>query len=319
MLEGRMINEMKIDASVERRLAIMPDYVSDWNLMLKASKKTAATRRTFVNNVYHMLEYINKDVKRVRPEDITESNVTMFFLSIQTKTKGGVKMYTSDSYQCTVWSTLNNFFDFMVNHNLLKQNYMKMIDRPTNTDLERINEHRVLLELDDFKKILSVAEENPRDYAMLALFMNTGMRKTALISIMMDDLDLKNGVLTIIDKGNKRQVYNLNDETISILTTWISRRGNTDDNHLFPGKNGTGLEERAVRDIVERCTQKALGKKLSPHKLRSGYCSILYSASGDIEFVRRAVGHSRVETTQRYIVTNGNERVKAAEMMKSIF
>ncbi|MEE3416989.1 MAG: site-specific integrase, partial [Prevotella sp.] len=57
---------------------------------------------------------------------------------------------------------------------------------------------------------------------------------------------------------------------------------------------------------------------LSPHKLRSGFCSIMYSKTHDIEFVRRAVGHSNVATTQRYIVTNKDEKKKSAEIMESI-
>lgn len=319
MLDGRMINEMKIDAIIERRLAIMPEYVCDWHLMLKASKKTAATRRTFVNNIYHMLEFINPMVSEVKPEDITESVITKFFLSIQTTVRNGKRVYTSDSYQCNMWSTLNNFFKYMVVHGYVKRNYMDLIERPANHDLERINETRVLLTLDDFKNILSKANGNPRDKAILALFMNTGMRKTALLTIMVDDVDFDEGSLSVIDKGNKRQVYHLNQEMCEIIEEWIRERGEHDDHHLFIDKNGEEMGERSIRNIVEKYSKMALGKAVSPHKLRSGFCSILYDNSKDIEFVRRAVGHSRVDTTQRYIVTKGSEREKAAEMMKNIF
>ena len=319
MLDGRMINEMKIDESIERRLDIMPDYVYGWHLTLKASKKTAATRRTFVNNVYHMLEFINPVVKEVKPEDITERVVTRFFLSIQTTVKNGKQVYTSDSYQGNIWSTLHNFFNYMVHHDLLKRNYMDLIERPANKDLDRINESRILLTLDDFRKILSVAENNARDKAILALFMNTGMRKTALLTIMLEDIDFEKNTLVIIDKGNKRQTYQLNDDMCSILKDWLKERGDLQDHHLFVDKNGDELSERSIRTIVEKYSKKALGRPVSPHKLRSGYCSILYNQSGDIEFVRRAVGHSQVSTTQRYVVTKGTEREKAAEMMKNIF
>ena len=47
---------------------------------------------------------------------------------------------------------------------------------------------------------------------------------------------------------------------------------------------------------------EGLGYKISPHSLRTAFCTILYKKTGDIEFVRRAVGHSSIETTQRYIV-----------------
>ena len=321
MLDGRMISEMKIDEGIMYKLSKMPDYVKGWHLSLKASKKTAATRRTFVNGIYHFLSSINPIVSEVRHDDITEYKVNEFMLLIQTTNKSGRMEYTSDSYQGTMWSILNNFFRYMVQHGLMKQNYMELIERPANRDLDRINENRVLLTSEDFTKMLQNTT-NPRDMAILAVFMSTGMRKSALISIMLDDVDLDNNTLKVIDKGNKRQVYHLSDNTCSIIKGWLDYRSvhyKTSDGHLFVSNRGKEMGERTVRDVVEKCSGKALGKSVSPHKLRSGYCSILYNKTGDIEFVRRAVGHSRVDTTQRYIVTNRTERAKAAELMDGIF
>lgn len=321
MLDGRMINEMKIDNGTMDKLSKMPEYVQEWHLSLMASKKTAATRRSFINNIYHFLSFINPVVLDVKPEDITESKVNEFMLSIQTTNKSGKKEYTSDSYQGTMWSILNNFFKYMVQHNLMDRNYMELIERPANRDLDRINESRVLLTNEDFAKMLSCSS-NPRDTAILAIFMSTGMRKSALISIMINDIDLETHTLKVIDKGNKRQVYTLSDKTCNIVKNWLQYRSmhyKTEDNHLFVSNRGTEMGERTVRDVVEKCSRLALGKAVSPHKLRSGYCSILYDKTGDIEFVRRAVGHSRVDTTQRYIVTERTERAKAAELMSEIF
>ena len=69
---------------------------------------------------------------------------------------------------------------------------------------------------------------------------------------------------------------------------------------------------KTISDVVEKYAG------VSPHKLRSGFCSILYKKTGDIEFVRRAVGHANSATTARYIVTNGEEKQNAAEIMGSI-
>ena len=70
--------------------------------------------------------------------------------------------------------------------------------------------------------------------------------------------------------------------------------------------------------MIQKYTEQALGKPLSPHKLRAGFCSILYSKTHDIEFVRRAVGHSNIATTTRYIVTDGSERRKASKLLRDI-
>ena len=78
------------------------------------------------------------------------------------------------------------------------------------------------------------------------------------------------------------------------------------------------MSASTIKYLVYKYTERALGKALSPHKLRAGYCSILYNQTHDIEFVRRAVGHANVATTQRYIVTNGSEKKKVAEIMGSL-
>ena len=55
---------------------------------------------------------------------------------------------------------------------------------------------------------------------------------------------------------------------------------------------------------------------VSPHKIRAGVASILYEETKDIEFVRRAIGHTNVATTQRYIRTENKEREKASKLLE---
>ena len=323
MSNGRLINEEKIDQKTNEILSTLPEYVSRWHLNLKASRKTAATRKEYVSKIALFLKYINKVPGLVQLDEINETNVTEYFLS--TQVRNGAP--TSDSYQCAVWSCLNSFFEYLKTHDLITENFMSYIKRPTNRDLDRINEKRVMLTKRDLKKIISAINDERddirriRDMAVIKLFINTGMRETALISIMLDDVNLETRTLTVIDKGNKRHVYDLNDGMCECIQNWLSVRweyNNNNDDHLFLSERGNGLAVRTVIDLVSKYCERALGKKLSPHKLRSAFCSILYKETGDIEFVRRAVGHSNVATTQRYIVTNGSERKRAAEIMASI-
>lgn len=324
-LDGRIENEFKIDISINRMLEELPSYVSEWNLNLKASRKTAATRKDFIMKIRMFLRSIDEcNIERIPASAITEKRVTEFFISSQTKTINGTKQYTSDSYQQTIWSCLNNFLDFMQKKNYIKDNYIKYISRPSNHDLDRINRDRVLLTAKDFKKIISQFDGQYtdiaiRDKAILLLFMNTGMRKTALSNINIGDIVDRTIIIT--DKGNKTHEYLLNDATASAIYDWlqIRRRQALDHDYLFVSNRGNKMSGNALYTLVEKYTKKALGKAVSPHKLRSGYCSILYKKTGDIEFVRRAVGHANAATTQRYIVTKGEEKKKAAEIMGSIF
>lgn len=320
-MNGRLLNDEKKDVFIEAKLKDMPEYVAEWNLNMKASRKTAATRKDYIQKIDKFLRAVNYN--------ITETNTARYFLSAQTRKKNGELVYTSDSYQLTVWCCLNSFFDFMYRHNYVEKNYMQEISRPKNRDLARINEHRVRLNGEDFQKILTAIDDETnvvqhhRDRAMILLLMNTGMRRGALTNIMLDDIDYEAKTLTVIDKGNKRHQYFLDDLCISAIEEWLEVREayikkQTTEKHLFLSDHGNGMSEEAVSNVSRKYTKAALGKELSPHKLRSGYCSILYEKSGDIEFVRRAVGHANSATTQRYIVTKGDERKRAAEIMSSV-
>lgn len=327
-MDGRLEREKKIDEQINKKLETLPKYVSDWNRNMKASRKTAATRKDFVLKIDKFLATISADRKTVSLKDITEQVVTDYMLSIQTKQKNGNVEYTSDSYQKTVWSCLNNFLDYLYERGKIQNNYMKYIDSPKNHDLERINEHRVLLTAEDFKKILdSVGEEESatigkRDKAIILVFMTTGIRRGALSSIMINDIDMSNSVLTIVDKGNKRHKYILNDETKRAVSAWFDVRGrflnDEKDRHLFISERGSALSNTAIEYLVKKYTKRGIGVALSPHKLRAGYCSILYDKTKDIEFVRRAVGHSSSAITQRYIVTDGDEKQMASDIMNSL-
>lgn len=324
-MNGRIDNELRIERAAEAKLKMMPDYVNSWYLNMKASKKTAATRSDYINKINHFLASIDSNVKDLAPSKITETAVAKFFLSIQTKDVNGEVMYTSDSYQATVWCCLNSFLTYLAEHGMIEQNYAKFIDKPKNHDLDRINEHRIRLDADDFRKIISSVDDEinltrrNRDRAILILFMNTGMRKTALANIMVNDIDFENMELTVVDKGNKRHQYVLSNDVVEALQEWLDVRSEFEkgkgDQHLFISDHGNRMGSSTMYDLVAKYTERALGKRISPHKLRSGYCSILYGATRDIEFVRRAVGHASATTTARYVVTAGEEKRRAAEIM----
>ena len=69
--------------------------------------------------------------------------------------------------------------------------------------------------------------------------------------------------------------------------------------------------------LVDKYCTEALGYHISPHKLRSGFCSILLNEWGDVHAVMKAVGHRRVETTLRYAVTRNNEQTEGANLIGS--
>ena len=331
-MQGRLENEMKIQKTIDEVLKSMPEFANEWYLNMRASKKTASSCLDYARKIRRFLEYISDNPINMKASEITLSACESYCISCQTKTNdNGLIVYTSDSYQQGIWSALNSFMKFLKKRGYIEYNFMEDIDKPKNRDLDRINSERVLLTQDDFNRILDAAKDgsdfkdgifNSRDTLIILLFMTTGMRKTALSEINIDDIDFKSGSLTVIDKGNKIHVYRLHDQVSKYARQWINDskqlRTYKSGDALFVNRYGDRLSPYGIWEIVRKYCDKAIDKKLSPHKLRAGFCSILYDKTHDIEFVRRAVGHSSIKTTQRYIKTNEKEKERAVEIMSDV-
>lgn len=140
----------------------------------------------------------------------------------------------------------------------------------------------------------------------------------------MEDINLDDKFLIVIDKRKKTHLYPLNDNMVKALKVWLPKResmmkkNNTEGNALFLSAQGTRIKTESVKMMLERYSKLALGYCITPHKLRAGYASILYDKTHDLEFVRRAVGHSDTSTTLRYIVTKGEERKRASLIMQDL-
>lgn len=325
-MNGRLEHDLKLQQINEKRLQKMPEIVREYYNFMKASRMTEATCKDYLSKIDRFLRFLGVDNDTFKVDNIKAGDVIEYLNSIDTKVdKDGNVMYTSDSYKQTVWICLNGFMRFLVSNGYLKKNYIGDIAKPRINDEDRINKKRVLLTTADFLSILREIEQNgndiarKRDRAMMSLMMTTGMRESALSEINIDNVDLDEHKIVGIAKGKKAMEYTFNSNTAKAIKEWLAVRGEyqktvTTDS-LFVSNQGNRMAVNSIAKMVKKYTKKALGKELSPHKIRAGYVSIIYDQTGDIEFARRAVGHANTKTTQRYIVTKGNERAEAAEMI----
>jgi integrase/recombinase XerC len=159
-----------------------------------------------------------------------------------------------------------------------------------------------------------------RDTLIVAILIETGLRETALTSIDIDDINTDDNSIEVIEKGNVPRTIYLSDNTVTILNKWLKDR----EHLLASRRKATGAllisrdGDRISHDVVRYVVRKYSGGKLNPHGLRSGYCSVLYDQTHDIEFVRRAVGHAYASTTQRYVRTDGKESKHGMEIINNI-
>lgn len=146
-----------------------------------------------------------------------------------------------------------------------------------------------------------------RDYCILTLFLNCGMRLSELCGIDLSDIDRNMESLRVTGKGAKERLIYLNDSCREALRDWLAVR-NTDPeirdrNALFLSSRHTRISNKTVQWMVYKYLDAAgLGNKsLSTHKLRHTAATLMYQTGNvDVRVLKDILGHEQLNTTQIY-------------------
>jgi integrase/recombinase XerD len=148
-----------------------------------------------------------------------------------------------------------------------------------------------------------------RDYALLVLATQSGLRLSELTGLCCGDVILQTGAhVRCHGKGRKDRSTPLTHQTVAVLTTWMRERQGQQVEPLFPTRSGTRLSADAVQrrvdkyaaDAGERCSSLK-SKHVTPHTLRHSAAMALLHAGVDIAVIALWLGHESIETTQIYL------------------
>lgn len=203
-------------------------------------------------------------------------------------------------------ASLKSFFKYL-------HNKIKVIDSNPALELETPKTDKrnpIYLTLDESKSLLSSidGENAERDYCIITLFLNCGLRLSELCSI--DISKIKEDTLTIVGKGNKERTIYLNNACLRAINNYLPIRLKKNDkvvdkdkDALFISRNNRRINKRSVELLVKKYLNKAgLNKqKYSPHKLRHTAATLMYKYGNvDIRSLQKILGHENVSTTQIY-------------------
>lgn len=168
----------------------------------------------------------------------------------------------------------------------------------------------------------TASKTRQRDYAIITLFLNCGMRLSELCGIDMRDVDPKFQSLRVTGKGSKERLIYLNDACRDALQAYLRvRRDEADQikpghqNALFLSTRHQRISQKTVQWMVYKYLEQAgLGnRKLSTHKLRHTAATLMYQSGGvDVRVLKDILGHEQLNTTQIYT------HVSDAQMKKAI-
>lgn len=208
-------------------------------------------------------------------------------------------------------STLRLFFKYLsVQTKLIPNNPAEMLDSPKIK--QSLPKH---LSLEDSLELLNSVDGNnkERDYCILTLFLNCGLRLSELCGLNIGDIK-SDGTMTVTGKGNKQRVVYLNSSCTSAIEDYIRVRPTdivaTDKNALFISRNHKRISNKTVQLIVNKYLEKAGlgGQGYSTHKLRHTAATLMYQHGNvDIRVLKDILGHSNLGTTQIYTHISDNQ------------
>ncbi len=218
-------------------------------------------------------------------------------------------------------SSLRGFFKYLtVNLRILKENPVEHLEMPslkkTMPKYLSVSESKELLH----NKSESNSPTKFRDYCILTLFLNCGMRLSELVGVNLEDIKIEPGSLKLLGKGNKERIVFLNNACKTSIDNYIKNERNIikvikDKKALFlSSRTGKRIGARQVQKIVQAALRDAGldGKGYSPHKLRHTAATLLYQYGHvDILVLKELLGHVNVGTTEIYTHV-ANDMIKDA-------
>ena len=295
------------------------DYANYLSAVEGKSEKTICEYlldlRTFFR--YYIMDRDDLDIPIEELEAISISDLTMSDVAkIDTQIIVNFIAYTrnerknNSSTRNRKLSAIKSFFRHM--HN--KKHY---IDRNPTADIDGIQKSKTLskyLTVDEAVRLLEAVNSDTesktrqRDYSIIALFLNTGMRLSELVGLNVESFDPEITFVKVLGKGSKERIIYLNNAARDAVISYLRQRLDprfihTSDHAFFLSARQQRISPKTIQWMVNKYLDLAgLGSKgYSVHKLRHTAATLMYqSGKVDIRVLKDILGHEQLNTTQIY-------------------
>jgi integrase/recombinase XerD len=296
----------------------MPSYLNDFlNYMITIKGKSINTIQSYFYDLRLFLRFIKMNNKLVPPDteiesiDITDIDISLID-NIKLSDLYEFMSYVSKRRENSAYALARKVASLKSFYNYLKEK-AKIVSNNPASELETPKIAKRLpryLDLEQSKALLSSAQNRKhelRDYAIVTLFLNCGMRLSELVGINCRDISNK-GYITVIGKGNKERVIHLNTACLNAINEYIEKERkdfvpkNT-ENALFLSEKKKRISRNMVQHIVKSLLNQAGldTRKYSTHKLRHTAATLMYKyGKADIRALQMILGHESISTTEIY-------------------
>lgn len=201
-------------------------------------------------------------------------------------------------------STVRGFYRHLLAQQRLPEDPTQHLEHP-----KLARELPTSLGTGDVESLLAVPNVNTalglRDRAMLELLYATGLRISELITLQMININLRQGVVRVVGKGNKERLVPIGETALDWLQRYIQDARQqllpAGGSVLFPSRLGRTMTRQTFWHAIKRYAVAAgINKDISPHTLRHAFATHLVDNGADLRAVQMMLGHSDLSTTQIY-------------------
>lgn len=291
-----------------------PNSIKEYNYDIAMFLKFIKLRFKLTNETDFSAIPINdipiSEIQKIKLEDIHA------FISYMATT-----LHSKPATRARKCSSIRIFFKYLSQkEKLIENNPAQNLETPKKD--KRMPKY---LSLDESKKLLSITSNDSdnrnekRDYAIITIFLNCGIRLSELVGINIKDITFSECKLNVIGKGNKERTIYLNKACINAINAYLAdrpREGVKFDSRdaLFLSEQRRRISNRTVQYVVKEEMRIAGidANKYSVHKLRHTAATLMYKYGNvDIRALQELLGHESISTTEIYTHVD-NEQIRSA-------
>jgi site-specific recombinase XerD len=196
-------------------------------------------------------------------------------------------------------TSIRSFLKFCKDNQIIYGNPADTIEGPIREE----RDPAILLKT-EYKALLQVAGDHPRDFAIVMLFLQSGLRVSELVNLQLSDVSFETREIIVRQgKGRKDRVVPLIGQALVVLKAYLAvRPASPEYDNVFLARNKTSMDQRTVRYRIHKYYQEAgIKKKASVHTLRHTFSTHQVAGGLPLPQLKEILGHRKLETTYKYV------------------
>lgn len=281
-------------------MSLWKTNIIDFKYYLQVEKSLSINSVTsYEDDITKLMIFIEMAFPSKKPSDVTFKDLQAFLKYIS-------DFNFTETTQSRIISGIKHFYKFLILENYIQVNPAELLETP------RIKRKLpVFLSVEEIDLILSLIDrstpEGERNIAMLETLYSCGLRVSELISLKLTNLNIEEGFVSVIGKGNKERLVPIGKSAIKLIQNYVTNHRNhitikkNSEDMIFISKRGTPITRQMVFYVLKDLAERAgIKKQLSPHTFRHSFATHLVEGGADLRAVQEMLGHESITTTEIY-------------------